>query len=251
MAKQEKIYIYGKHALVEALTNSPQSVKKVFLAREDDKELVYLIKKAGITISQLGKGEGVGDVSNDSKHQGVIGLLSLDKIVRPYEKFMNELVVTPNTSIVILGELEDPQNVGSIIRTAAAMGVAGVFIPEHNQAPITGSVVKVSAGMVFRVPVVQIGNINNVIRDLKEKGFWVYGLDGESKQSINEENFDTPTAFIIGNEARGIREKTRELCDIMLRIPMHPQCESMNAAVSTAIALYAWSAKHPDSVKIK
>jgi 23S rRNA (guanosine2251-2'-O)-methyltransferase len=248
MSKSEKIYIYGKHALVEALTNSPSSIKKVFLAREDDKELVHLIKKAGLTISKLGKGDVAGDVTSDSKHQGVIGLLSLDQVVKSYDAFMKDLKVTPDTSIVILGELEDPQNVGSIIRTSAAMGVSAVFIPDHNQAPITGSVVKVSAGMVFRVPVVKIGNINNVIRDLKDKGFWVYGLDGESKQSINDESFDAPTAFIIGNEARGIREKTRELCDIMVRIPMHPQCESMNAAVSTAIALYAWSAKHPDSL---
>jgi len=248
MVKTEKIYIYGRHALIEALTNRPESLKKVFLAREDDKELLNLIKKAGIIISKLGKGDGAGDVSNDSKHQGIIGLLSLDKIIQSYEKFSRELIVNPNTSLVILGELEDPQNVGSIIRTAAAMGVSGVLIPEHNQAPITGSVVKVSAGMVFRIPIVQIGNINNVIRDLKEKGFWVYGLDGESKQSINDESFDAPTVFIIGNEARGIREKTRELCDIMLRIPMHPQCESMNAAVSTAIAMYAWSRKHSNSV---
>ncbi len=249
MAKTEKVYIYGKHALMEALRNSPQALKKIFLAREDDKELMKLIDKAGIPVGKFGSGESAGDVDKNSNHQGIIGLLSLDKLVRPYESFIKGLNVTPDTCLVILGELQDPQNVGSVIRSAAAMGIAGVLIPEHNQAPITGAVVKVSAGMAFRVPLVQIGNINNVIRDLKDKGFWVYGLDGESKQLLNDEKFEAPTVIIIGNEARGIREKTREICDVMLRIPMHPQCESMNAAVSTSIALYAWSTHHGDALQ--
>ena len=148
-----------------------------------------------------------------------------------------------------MGELQDPHNVGAIIRSAAAFGVSGVLMPEHNQAPITGAVVKVSAGMAFRIPLVRIGNINTVIRDLKERGFWVYGLDGEAKTSIVDESFDAPTVFILGNESKGIREKTAELCDVMLSIPMHPQCESMNVASSTSVALYAWSAKHPNALK--
>lgn len=249
MAKTEKVYIYGKHALMEALRNSPQALKKIFLAKEDDKELMKLIDKAGIPVGKFGSGDSAGDVDKNSNHQGIIGLLTLDKLVRSYDSFVKDLNITPDTCLVILGELQDPQNVGSIIRSAAAMGIAGVLIPEHNQAPITGAVVKVSAGMAFRVPLVQIGNINNVIRDLKDRGFWIYGLDGESKQSINDEKFETPTVIIIGNEARGIREKTRDICDIMLRIPMHPQCESMNAASSTSIALYAWSTHHEDALK--
>ncbi len=247
--KTEKIYIYGKHAVMEALEHSPQALKKVFLAKEDDRELMKLVEKAGVPVGQFGQGEMAGDVSRDAKHQGVIGLLSLDKLVISYERFIKDLQVTPDTCLVILGELEDPQNVGSIIRSSAGLGIAGVLIPEHNQAPITGSVVKVSAGMAFRVPLVQIGNINTVIRSLKDKGFWIYGLDGESEQSIVEETFDTPTAFIIGNEARGIREKTREVCDVMLRIPMHSKCESMNAAVSTSIAIYEWSTHHPNAIQ--
>jgi 23S rRNA (guanosine2251-2'-O)-methyltransferase len=251
MAKTEKVYIYGKHALMEALRNSPQALKKIYLARESDMELMKLINKASIPFGKFGSGESAGDVDKNSNHQGFIGLLSLDRLVRPYDTFIKSLKVNSDTCLIILGELQDPQNVGSIIRSSAALGIAGVLIPEHNQAPITGAVVKVSAGMAFRVPLVQIGNINHTIRDLKEKGFWVYGLDGESKNSINSEKFDAPTAIIIGNEAYGIREKTRELCDVMLRIPMHPQCESMNAASSTAIALYAWSSHHEGALQIK
>jgi len=106
--------------------------------------------------------------------------------------------------------------------------------------------VKVSAGMAFRIPLVTVSNINNTIRDLKKKGFWIYGLEGESKNSMHDEKFDAPTAIILGNEAEGIREKTKELCDVLLSIPMNPSCESLNAAASAAVALYAWSAKHPN-----
>ncbi len=247
--KQDKIYIYGKHALTEALKNSPQSIKKVFLASEDDKALISLLAKHNISYGKLGKGELAGDVNENATHQGVIGLISLDRLVAPYEQFIKNLQVTKDTSLVIMGELQDPHNVGAIIRSAAAFGVSGVLMPEHNQAPITGAVVKVSAGMAFRIPLVRIGNINTVIRDLKERGFWVYGLDGEAKTSIVDESFDAPTVFILGNESKGIREKTAELCDVMLSIPMHPQCESMNVASSTSVALYAWSAKHPNALK--
>ena len=247
--KQDKVYIYGKHALTEALKNSPQSIKKVFLASENDKTLISLLAKNNISYGKLGKGELAGDVSEDKTHQGVIGLVSLDKLVISYEQFIKNLSITKDTCLVIMGELQDPHNVGAIIRSSAAFGIAGVLMPEHNQAPVTGAVVKVSAGMAFRVPLVRIGNINTVIRDLKDRGFWIYGLDGEAKTSIVDEQFDAPTAFILGNEAKGIREKTAELCDIMLSIPMHPQCESMNVASSTSVALYAWSAKHKGALK--
>ncbi len=247
--KQEKIYIYGKHALMEALKNAPQTIKKVFLARNDDKGLVSAIEHANIPISQLGKEEIRGDISRNSTHQGVIALISLDSLVISYEQFIKNLKVSNDTGLVLMGELQDPQNVGAVIRSSAGLGIAGVLIPEHNQAPITGAVVKVSAGMAFRIPLVRIGNINNVVRDLKKHGFWIYGLDGESKDSIVEEKFEGPTVFILGNESKGIREKTRELCDVMLRIPMHPRCESMNVASSTSIALYAWSTHHPINVK--
>lgn len=100
--------------------------------------------------------------------------------------------MTKDTALVILGELQDPHNVGAIIRSAAAFGVSAILMPEHNQAPVTGTVVKVSAGMAFRIPLVTVPNVNSAIRDLKERGFWVYGLDGEAKQTLPKEQFDAP-----------------------------------------------------------
>jgi 23S rRNA (guanosine2251-2'-O)-methyltransferase len=241
---QNKIYIHGKHAVKEALLHIPQAINQIMLAQVfDDKEIMAIARKEGIP-------QGKFDPSSAPKgHQGVMAQVLLTNLMRTEKQFLENLEVSSDTCLVILGELQDPHNVGAVIRSAAAFGVTAVLIPEHNQAPITGAVVKVSAGMAFRIPLVTISNINNTIRDLKKKGFWIYGLEGESKNSMHDEKFDAPSVIILGNEAEGIREKTKELCDVLLSIPMNPSCESMNAAASAAVALYAWSLKHPANLK--
>lgn len=247
--KQDKIYIYGKHALTEALVNNPRSVDRIFTASALDGELARLAKNANIRVDKM-SGNGMPDgIEKNATHQGIIGRVSLRSLVRPYKEFIETLTITPDTAVVVLGELQDPHNVGAVIRSAAAFGVTAVLIPEHNQAPVTGAVVKVSAGMAFRVPLVQIGNVNATLEDLKKRGFWIYGLEGEAKQSLVEEEFEKPTALVLGNEGNGIRMKTLELCDIPLSIPMSPDCESLNVAASAAVALYAWSVRHPGALK--
>ncbi|OHA85781.1 MAG: 23S rRNA (guanosine(2251)-2'-O)-methyltransferase RlmB [Candidatus Yonathbacteria bacterium RIFOXYD1_FULL_52_36] len=245
---QDKIYIYGKHALTEALKNRPKAVKKVFLAPQmDDPALRTLVKESGVHEAILGAGS-VPQEAGGASHQGVVAVISQKELMVPYDEFVEGLVASPDTALVLLNELQDPHNVGAVIRSAAAFGIAGVLIPEHDQAPVTGAVVKVSAGMAFRVPLVAIGNTNHTLRDLKERGFWVYGLAGEGSNPLTKEAFTVPTVFVLGNEARGIREKTRELCDVLISIPMHPRCESLNAAASMAVTLSTWSAQHPTAL---
>lgn len=244
-----KTYVYGKHTLKEALLHRPETIKKIFLAPNiDAPELLSLIKKSGIPTAELSKTKTSEKNLQSAVHQGVIGLIATEKLTIPYNEFINSLKINNDTSLVLLDELQDPQNIGAAIRSAAAFGVSGVLIPEHHQGQVTGAVLKVSAGMAFRIPIVSIGNVNNTLGDLKKRGFWIYGLIGESKESINNESFSSPTVIILGNESKGIREKTRELCDIQLSIPINPKCESLNAATSLAIALYAWSAKHPNAL---
>lgn len=237
--QNNKVFVYGKHALTEALQHTPHVIKKVFLASNKDAELNQLLTKNNINVGQLA-GDAVSVVGRDAAHQGVIGEIDISRLLIPYEVFIKNLKITPDTALALLDELQDPQNVGAIIRSAAAFGIAGVLIPERNQAPITGAVVKVSAGMAFRIPLVSIGNVNNVVRDLKERGFWIYGLEGTAKQKIDQEKFTEPSVFILGNESDGIREKTLELCDIPVSIPINHQCESLNVAAAAAVSFYVW-----------
>jgi 23S rRNA (guanosine2251-2'-O)-methyltransferase len=242
---REKIYIYGKHALMEALAHAPQTVRKVFLSPEvNDAELRALLKKLNLTPGVLKAKEMDHMVGRETAHQGVIAVTDPESLLLDFKQFLAELRPTENTMLVLLDELTDPHNVGAIIRSAAAFGAAGVLLPVHNQAPITGTVVKTSAGMAFRVPLVSIGNVNQAVDALKKEGFRTYGLVMDGSQNIAEEKFDAPTLFIIGNEGDGIRQKTMERCDVGLRIPMNARAESLNASVSAAVVLYQWSIRH-------
>lgn len=242
--KEEKIYLYGKHALREALIGNPASVRKVFLDgnAQQDGELTALLKTHGISASAM-KAEKAGarKVGEDAVHQGVIAELSSGNLYTNLESVLSQSRAG-NPCFVLLDELQDPHNVGAIIRSAAAFGASAILMPEHHQAPITGAVIKTSAGMALRMPIVRIGNVNQTIRLLKDDhGFWVYGLAMEGDTKLKDAQFDTPTLFVVGNESAGIREKTLELCDVKLSIPMDPKCESLNAATAASVVLYEWS----------
>lgn len=244
-----KIYMYGKHALSEALQNAPRVIRKVFLAPDlRDTELYSLLEKNNIPVATLSPGKDKEMVGRDTAHQGVIAVMDPSAILISFEAFLSTLDTTRNPAVVVLGEVQDPHNVGAIIRSAAAFGISAVLIPEHNQAGVTGAVVKTSAGMVFRIPLVSIGNVNHTLKVLKEKGFWIYGLAMDGTAALGSEAFDAPSAFVIGNEGAGIREKTLSACDVTLSIPMHPRTESLNAAVSAAVVFYEWSKKHPEAL---
>lgn len=248
----EKIYIYGKHALREALAHAPHAVRRVFLSPDmDDAELRTLVRKNGIEAGALRSGDAGNMVGRDTVHQGVVAIMNTGALLVPFDRFMKELTASgrraagADTMLVLLDELTDPHNVGAVIRSAAAFGASGVLIPSHNQAPVTGAVVKTSAGMVFRLPIVSIGNVNQAVDALKKEGFKTYGLVMNGDTALADEPFDAPALVIVGNEGEGIREKTLERCDVRLRIPMDARAESLNASVSAAVVLYQWSVKHP------
>lgn len=249
LMKNDSVFIYGKHVLEEALASRPETIEKVFLTNKNDQRLIDQIRKAKVTLAIIDERTLPKDIDQTAHHQGVIAIVRADKLVRDFGDFLKKLPVNPNTALVLLNEIQDPQNVGAIIRSAAAFGMAGILIPEHHQSPITGSVIKVSAGMAFRVPLISIGNTNHTIEELKKAGFWIYGLDEDATMPIAMEKFDAPAVFVLGNENRGIREKTREHCDILLSVPMAPNCESLNVASSATVAFYAWSVKHQQALK--
>ncbi len=240
--KDDKVYLYGKHALREALLAKPESVQKVYLDEnaQSDTELVGLLKKHGVNTAAM-KQENKSSVSGDAVHQGVIAVINTEKLYTSFEDVLKLFDSEKNPCFVLLDELHDPHNVGAIIRSAAAFGASAILMPEHNQSPITGTVIKTSAGMVFRIPIVKIGNVNQTVRLLKEKRMWSYGLVMDGDTTLKNAEFDTPTLIIVGNESTGIREKTLELCDIKLTIPMDPKCESLNASVAASVVLYEWS----------
>jgi 23S rRNA (guanosine2251-2'-O)-methyltransferase len=247
MSAMEKdiVYIFGKHAVAEALAFRPEVIREIYIEHGfNDQAIFTAVAAVRVTPKVLNPKRLPGGLRNDAVHQGIIAGIAIADLMVSYADFMATTTPTPDTCVLILGEVQDPHNVGAIIRSAAAFGVSAVLIPPHNQSPVTGTVVKVSVGMAFKIPLIEISNVNSTIRDLQKRGFWVYGLAGEGSVSVTTEQFTKPTAFVVGNEGSGLREKTREVCDILVNIPMHPRCESLNAAASAAIVMYAWSTQH-------
>jgi 23S rRNA (guanosine2251-2'-O)-methyltransferase len=249
MEKNETMYIFGKNAVLAALQNRPDIIERIFIEKDKgfeagklndfEKKVEDIIKEKKIKKEIV----STGDLSREmqaANHQGILAKVRVDDLTVNFEYFIENLEIDSNTCLVLLGELQDVQNVGSIIRSATAFGVAGILIPEHDQAQVNGTVVKVSAGTAFNIPLVKINNVNNCIEKLKEKRFWVYGLDVSGEKTIYEEDFTEATCFVIGNEGDGIRAKTKEACDMLLNIPISQNVESLNASISTAITLYEW-----------
>jgi 23S rRNA (guanosine2251-2'-O)-methyltransferase len=247
-----KVYVYGKHALFEALRHAPQVIRKAFLSPDlRDSELRALLEKHKIPVATLAPDKGKELVGRDAAHQGVVAVMNPSALLVSLDDFLATLPKEgAKVAVAVLGEVQDPHNVGAIIRSAAAFGLSAVLIPEHNQAGVTGAVVKASAGMAFRIPLVSIGNVNTALKALKEKGFWIYGLAMDGKTSLGTDAFDTRCAFVVGNEGAGVREKTLTTCDVTLSIPMHARTESLNAAVSAAVVFYEWSKKHPEALLV-
>lgn len=246
----ETVFIYGRHAVTEALKRRPDVVKTLWLkSAVFDNALFMTHAKTIKDIRNLEQNKVPRGVAKDAIHQGFIAEIVVDKLLVPFREFKADIVADPDQALVVLGEIEDTHNVGAIIRSAAAFGAAAVLIPEHRQAPLTGAAIKASVGMVFNIPLVQIKNVNAALRDLKDRGFWAYGLDADGDTTLPEEGFTRPSVFVVGNEGKGMREKTRAQCDTILSIPMHKRTESLNASVGAATVLYAWSAKHPKALQ--
>ena len=247
--KHNRIYIYGKHAVLEALRYAPHALTKVYLdPKGADPALKKALQSANLPTAALSEGLARSDMQSGTAHQGVVGQLSVPQLMRPYEKWVDSLAVTPDTNVVLLAGVQDPHNVGAIIRSAAGFGAAAVLMPEAGQAPVTGAVAKASAGMAFRIPLVHVSDLLHTVSDLKKRGFVICGLAGEGKHHLNAEPFDKPAVFILGNEGTGLPPHVRSLCDRLLTIQTHSRTESLNVAAAAAVALFAWSSKHPGAL---
>ncbi len=205
--KLQKVYAEGKHAIAEAKQFAPQAILKVFT------------NAAGKELAQI----------------------SLHRLLKRYEEFMQEYKVTPQTLLVMLAGLEDPHNVGTIIRSAAAFGAAAVLLPFEGQAPITDAVFKASAGMAFRLPLVTFEGYQQTLSDLRKRGFEVIALDHHAKQELKDAQFGTPVVLVLGNEGGGIPGAVKPLVTHSYKIAMDSKAESLNVAAAAAVALYQWS----------
>jgi 23S rRNA (guanosine2251-2'-O)-methyltransferase len=172
-----------------------------------------------------------------ANHQGVVALVDSYEYSRLEEILENAALKKEPPFVLLLDGIEDPQNMGSIIRTAECAGVHGVIIPQHNSVEITAAVVRASAGAVEHMLVARVTNLVNCIKDLKKQGLWVVGADMEGT-AYNLSNIPAPTALVIGGEGSGIRKLVRQNCDMLVSIPMSGKVSSLNASVAAGLIIY-------------
>jgi len=176
-------------------------------------------------------------VAGTPAHQGVVALGAAKKYT--------DLDAIPAAGIlVVLDGVEDPHNLGAIIRTAHAAGAAGIVIPERRAAGVTDVVAKAAAGALEHLPVIRVTNINRTLEELKERGYWIYGLDEGGAEDYDRVEFSTPTALVMGAEGKGLHEQVRKHCDVLVRIPMAGKISSLNVSVAAGIVLFEWKRRY-------
>jgi 23S rRNA (guanosine2251-2'-O)-methyltransferase len=233
------IHIYGVHPVQQALEHRLDAVEEVFFANNfADDSLRQMADSVDIPVHSFQPDHPPRSVEQADAHQGVVAKINTNTLTVNRDEFLADIQTPPGMNVVVLGELQDPQNVGAIIRSAAAFGFGGVLIPQRRQTQITPAVVKVSAGTAFRIPLVSIGNVNNTLEKLKDARFWVYGLDEGGDEQLRQQEFDHDVALVVGNEADGIRAKTKEHCDKLIRI-VTAEGIPLNAAAAGAVSCYA------------
>lgn len=246
MKKQTSLYIYGRKPIEEALLVNPKNVKMMYVKEtvkdSDIEEVRKYLSKYKIPLTRVPENKLVSLVG-DVNTQGFVAELKEFQTLE-FSTWIENVDLDENPLVFIMDELEDPHNVGAVIRTAAAAGASGVIMSKHRQAPITSTVYKTSAGAASRLPVIVVSNTNDAIKKLKDYKFWVVGLDTGANKTIWDEKWDSPMAVVVGNEGEGIRPSVKESCDYLLSIPMNSDVESLNASVSAGIVAYEWKRRN-------
>lgn len=230
----------GRNTVMEAI-RSGRDINKI-LVQSGEREgsilkLISMAKDKRIVVQYVAK-QKLDSISSTSSHQGVVAYIAAHQYASLEDVFDKAKQKGEHPFLVLLDEITDPHNLGSIMRTADAAGAHGIIIPKRRSVGLTSTVAKVSAGAIEYVPVVQVTNLVQTIEKLKEKGVWVAGIDVQGDTRFYKSNLKGPIAIVIGSEGQGIGRLIKEKCDFLINIPMKGHIDSLNASVASSIIMY-------------
>lgn len=232
-------FVFGRHAVVEAL-QTPDRVNRVFIqegtSSRDAAKVIELAREKGIQVQTVPKTK-IEDLVGNAVHQGLVASIAAYEYADLEDVFKKAEEKGEDPFIVILDGVEDPHNLGSILRTADATGVHGIIIPKRRSASLTATVAKASTGAIEHVPVVRVTNLTQTIEQLKARGIWVFGTDMNGTD-YRKWNTSGPLAIVMGNEGKGVSRIVKESVDEMVTIPMVGHVQSLNASVASALMMY-------------
>lgn len=230
----------GINAVTEALQGS-RKVELIYVLESQEGKRIDAIREEAsrqrISVKEI-KRERMDQMAGHPKHQGILALVKAYN----YADLEDALALAARREeapfIIILDGIEDPNNLGAVIRTAECAGVHGVVIPKHHAAEITPAAGRASAGAIEHMLVIRATNLVNTIEELKKQGFWIIGADMDGENDYFNCSIPTPAALVIGSEGKGIRRLVKEHCDLLLRIPLYGRVNSLNASVAAALLIY-------------
>lgn len=240
-------FIVGKNPVIEAL-KANRDINKILIAEGSQRgqmtQIIQLAKESNVILQFVPK-KKIDQIS-DQNHQGVLAYIAayqyaeLDDLIAAAEKKQEP------PFFLILDEIEDPHNLGSVMRTADAVGAHGIIIPKRRAVGLTATVAKASTGAIEYIPVVRVTNLVQTIEELKERGLWIAGTDASGKEDYRQLDGTLPIGLVIGNEGKGMGRLIKDKCDFLIRLPMAGKVTSLNASVAAALLMYeVYRKRHP------
>jgi len=233
-------YVFGRHPVLEAV-RSGRAINKLIVAEGTEgtsiSEIVGKARDLGVIVQHVPRAK-LDQLAQHVNHQGIIAYMAAKDYVEVEDIVETARLSTRPGLIIALDEVEDPFNLGSILRSADGGGAHGVILPKRRSVPLTGAVSKASVGAIEHVPVARVANLNRCIEKLKESGYWIVGADAEGEQLYTAVDFTEPTVLVIGGEGKGLSRLVKQQCDHVVHLPMVGQINSLNAGVATGILVY-------------
>jgi 23S rRNA (guanosine2251-2'-O)-methyltransferase len=232
----------GIHAVKEAL-EAQRPIDRIAIAkgRQDTRveEIVQLARKQGVPVRFEERGQ-LDRLANSKDHQGVVALAAARAAASLEDILAHANAAAPGQLglIVLLDGVEDPHNLGAIVRTALAAGAHGVVIPERRAAGLTDTVARASAGALAHLPVAKVTNLVRTMEELKEAGYWLVGLDEQGEKNYTEVDYTSPVGIVLGSEGQGLHELTRKRCDFVVSLPTTGPVKSLNVSVAAGVVLF-------------
>ncbi len=233
-------FVAGRNSVLEAL-KSGRPVNKLLVAKGERhgslREIIGQARAKGLVVQEV-EAAKLAEIAGGIRHQGVVAMVPPVAYAEVGDILAKARDLGEPPFLVLLDELEDPHNLGAILRTADAAGVHGVLIPKRRSAPLSATVARTSAGAVEYVPVARVGNVVQAIEGLKKAGLWVVGADMDGDKPYHQADLRGPVLVVVGGEGRGLSRLVKEACDFLVRIPMRGKISSLNASVACSLLLY-------------
>lgn len=238
---EQALYQFGFHTVESLLRQQTQRVKKILLqqGRSDSRsqQITQLAKQYGVTIEIIGR-DKLNKMIGEVNHQGIVAYCRPAKMLTEIDLKQRLAQWEHDPLLLILDGIQDPHNLGACLRSADAAGVDAVLIPKDHAVGLNTTVSKVACGATESLTVIQVSNLARAMNMVQQQGIWIYGLDASASKSLYQQNLTGGVALVLGAEEKGLRQLTRENCDILLSIPMSGTVSSLNVSVATGICLF-------------